>query len=186
MGCKPIGRGKKNLLIAVDRSKGEKITLYSIIVSSMDVKDVLIRYVDVFKHVKLLSRRERTTYFPKALRVIRALVDMNVLLGVDVTSYLGVLLDRVEKISSEVLIAVVDDYLVGVIEGRLRGSAVVIAEGSLRKHRVPLENLEVKPSIMYVLLSVADTILAYTRIQVEYHGRRLKDVRSKLPLKWSL
>ncbi len=185
MRCRPIGRDKKNLLIAIDRSKGKKITLYSIIVSSTGVKDVLIMYVDVFKHVKLLSRRERTTYFPKALRVIRTLVDMNILLGIDVTNYLGVLLDRVEKISSKVLIAIVDDYLVSVIESRLRES-VVIAEGSLRKHRVPLENLEVKPSIMYVLLSIADTLLAYTRTQAEYHGRRLRDVRSRLPLKWGL
>ena len=58
-----------------------------------------MKYVDTFKHVKFLNRRERTTYFPKALRVIRALVDIGVLLGIDVTSYLGVLLDRVERIS---------------------------------------------------------------------------------------
>jgi len=183
--CRPISEGKRDLLIAIDRSKGKKITLYSIAVSSIKVKSELMRYVDTFKHVKLLSRRERTTYFPKALRVIRALVDMNVLLGIDVTNYLGVLLDRVEKISSKALVAVADDYLISVVESRLRES-VVIAEGSLRKHKAPLEDLGIKPSIMYVLLSIADTLLAYTRIQIELHGRRLRDVRSGLPLKWSL
>lgn len=185
MRCRPIGRGKRDLLIAIDRSKGRKITLYSITVSSIRVKNELMRYVDTFKHVKLLSRHERSTYFPKALRVIKALIDMNVLLGIDVTNYLGVLLDRIEKIGSKVLVAVVDDYLISVVESRLRES-VVIAEGSLRKHRAPLEDLGIKPSIMYVLLSIADTLLAYTRMQVEYHGRRLRDVRSGLPLKWSL
>lgn len=185
MRCRFIGRDKRNLLVAIDRSKGMRITLYSIAVSSTRVKSELMRYVDAFKHVKFLSRRERTTYFPKALKAIKTLVDMNVLLGIDVTNYLGVLLERVEKISNRVLIAVVDDYLVNIIKGRLRRS-IVIAEGSLRKHRVLLEDMEVKPSIMYVLLSIADTLLAYTRIQVEHHGRRLKDVRLKLPLKWSL
>jgi len=174
-----------NLLVAIDRSKGRKITLYSIIVSSADVKDVLIRYVDVFKHVKLLSRRERSTYFPRALRVIKALIDMSVLLGIDVTNYLGVLLDRVEKISNRLLVAVADDYLVTIVKSRLRES-VVIAEGSLREHKARLEDLGVKPSIMHVLLGIADTLLAYTRMQVELHGKRLRDVRSRLPLKWCL
>ena len=131
---------KRDLLIAIDRSKGEKITLYSITVSSVKVKDELMKYVDAFKHVKLLSRRERTTYFPKALRLIKALADMNVLLGIDVTNYLGVLLDRVERISSEALVAVADDYMVSAVESKLRES-VAIAEGSLRKHKASLEDL---------------------------------------------
>jgi len=169
-------------LIAIDRSKGRKITLYSIVVSSVKVKDVLMRYVDTFKHVKLLSRRERTMYFPKALRVIKALIDMNVLLGIDVTNYLGVLLDRVEKISNKVLVAVTDDYLINIVENKLRES-IVIAEGSLRRHKVVLEDLELKPSIVYTLLGVADTLLAYTRIQIEEHDKKLRDIRPKLPLK---
>ncbi len=148
----------------------------------MKARDELMRYVDTFKHVKFLSRRERATYFPKALRVVKALVNMNVLLGIDVTNYLGVLLDRIEKISNRVLVAVADDYLVSIVESRLRES-IIIAEGSLRKHKAPLEDLGVKPSIMYVLLSIADTLLAYTRIQVEEHGKRFKDIRAKLPLK---
>ena len=60
----------------------------SIVVSSMKVRDRLMRYVDAFKHVKLPSRRERTTYFPKALGVIKALVDAGIPLSVDVTNYL--------------------------------------------------------------------------------------------------
>ena len=172
-------------MIAIDRSKGRKITLYSIVVSSVKVKDVLMRYVDTFKHVKLLSRRERTMYFPKALRVIKALIDMNVLLGIDVTNYLGVLLDRVEKISNKVLVAVTDDYLINIVENKLRESTV-IAEGSLRRHKVVLEDLELKPSIVYTLLGVADTLLAYTRIQIEEHDKKLRDIRPKLPLKWRL
>ena len=81
--------------------------MYSIAVSSIKVKNELMRHVDTFKHVKLLSRSERSTYFPKALRVIKALIDVNVLLSTDITNYLGVLLDRVEKISSKVLVAAV-------------------------------------------------------------------------------
>jgi len=172
-------------LIAIDRSKGRKIVLYSIVVSSIEVGGELMKYVDIFKHVKYLSRRERLTYFPKALRAIKSLIEMDVLLGVDVTNYLGVLLDRVEKISNRVLIAVTDDYLVKIIRSKLKDS-LIIAEGSLRKHKIMLENLGLKPSIMYVLLSIADTLLAYTRIQVEDYSRRLRDVRSKLPLKWDL
>ncbi len=159
--------------------------MYSIAVSSMKVKDELMRYVDTFKHVKLLSRRERATYFPKALRVIKALVDAGILLSVDVTNYLGVLLDHLEKIGNRALITITDDYLVSIVKSRLRES-VVIAEGSLRRHRVALESLRLKPSIMYVLLGIADTLVAYTRIQVEDHGKRLKEVRSRLPLKWNL
>jgi len=172
-------------LIAIDRSKGKKITLYSIVVSSVKVKDVLMRYVDTFKHVKLLSRRERMTYFPKALRAIRALVDMNVLLGIDVTNYLGVLLDRIEKISDRELIGVADDYLISIVEDKLRES-IVIAEGSLRRYKVALGDLELKPSIVYALLGIADTLLAYTRIQIEEHDKKLRDIRSKLPLRWHL
>ena len=172
-------------MIAIDRSKGRKIVLYSIVVSSIEVGGELMKYVDIFKHVKYLSRRERLTYFPKALRAIKSLIEMDVLLGVDVTNYLGVLLDRVEKISNRVLIAVTDDYLVKIIRSKLKDS-LIIAEGSLRKHKIMLENLGLKPSIMYVLLSIADTLLAYTRIQVEDYSRRLRDVRSKLPLKWDL
>ena len=185
MRCRPIGENKKDLLIAIDRSKGRKIILYSIIVSSMKVKNELMRYVDTFKHVKFLSRRERAIYFPKALRVIGVLVDTNVLLSVDVTNYLGVLLNRIEKIGNRVLIAITDDYLVNIVKSRLRES-VVIAEGSLRRHRVTLESLGLKPSAMYVLLGIADTLVAYTRVQVEDHGKRLREVRSRLPLKWSL
>ena len=185
MGCQPIGRGKRDLLVVIDRSKGEKITLYSIAVSSMRVKDELMRYVDTFKHVKFLSRRERVTYFPKALRVIKALVNTDILLSVDVTNYLGVLLDRLEKIGNRVLIAITDDYLVSIVKSKLRGS-VVIAEGSLRRHRAALESLGLKSSIMYVLIGIADTLVAYTRIQVEDHGKRLKEVRIRLPLKWNL
>ena len=62
---------------------------------------------------------------------------------------------------------------------------MIIAEGSLRRHGIVLENLELKPSVMYVLLGVVDTLLAYARIQVEEYGKRLRDVRLKLPLKWS-
>ena len=185
MRCKSIGGSERELLIAVDRSKGKKITLYSITVSSIRVKDELMRYVDTFKHVKLLGRRERTTYFPKALRIIRSLVDANILLHVDVTNYLGVLLDHVEKTSNRVLAAVIDDYLVSIVESKLRES-IVVAEGSLRRHRATLEHLGLKPSAMYVLLSIADTLLAYTRIQVEEHSKKLRDIRSKLPLKWCL
>ena len=185
MRCRPIEKNKRKLLIAIDRSKGKKLTLYSIVVSSIKVKDELMRYVDTFKHVRFLSRRERAIYFPKALKVIKTLIDAGVLLGVDVTNYLGVLLDHLEKIGNRVLIAVTDDYLVSIAKRRLRES-VVIAEGSLRRHRVTLENLKLKPSIMYVLLGIADTLVAYTRIQVEDYGRRLKKVRSRLPLKWSL
>lgn len=58
MRCKSIGGSERELLIAVDRSKGRKITLYSITVSSIRVKDELMRYVDSFKHVKLLGRLE--------------------------------------------------------------------------------------------------------------------------------
>ncbi len=36
---------------------------------------------------------------------------------------------------------------------------------------------------MNVLLGIADTLVAYTRIQIEEHGKRLKDTRSRLPLK---
>jgi len=43
---------------------------------------------------------------------------MNALLTVDVTNYLGVLLDHVEKISNRVLITVVDDYLVKIIRNK--------------------------------------------------------------------
>ncbi len=185
MRCGPISECRRDLLIAIDRSKGMKIVLYSITVSSMKVKDELMRYVDTFKHVKFLSRRERAIYFPKALRVIKALVNTGVLLGIDVTNYLGVLLDHLEKINSRVFIAVVDDYLVSIVKSKLRES-VVIAEGSLRRHRATLENPELKPSVMCVLLGIADTLVAYTRIQVEDHGKRLKEVRSCLPLKWSL
>jgi len=183
--CKTIRESGRKLLIAIDRSKGRKIVLYSIVVSSIKVGGELMKYVDIFKHVKYLSRRERSTYFPKALRAIKSLIEMDVLLGVDVTNYLGVLLDRVEKISNRVLIAVTDDYLVKIIRSKLKDS-LIIAEGSLRKHKIMLENLGLKPSIMYVLLSIADTLLAYTRIQVEDYSRRLRDVRSKLPLKWGL
>ncbi len=185
MECKTIRESGRKLLIAIDRSKGRKIVLYSIVVSSIKVGGELMKYVDIFKHVKYLSRRERSTYFPKALRAIKSLIEMDVLLGVDVTNYLGVLLDRVEKISNRVLIAVTDDYLVKIIRSKLKDS-LIIAEGSLRKHKIMLENLGLKPSIMYVLLSIADTLLAYTRIQVEDYSRRLRDVRSKLPLKWGL
>lgn len=59
---------------------------------------------------------------------------------------------------------------------------MVVVEGSLRRHRTYLKNLGVKPSIMYVLLGIVDTLLAYARIQTEYHGKRLRDVRSRLPL----
>lgn len=185
MRCRPIGRDKRDLLVAIDRSKGKKITLYSIAVSSIKVKDELMRYVDTFKHVKFLSRRERAIYFPKALRVIKALVDADILLSVDVTNYLGVLLDHLEKIGGRALIAVVDDYLVSIVRSKLR-APIIIAEGSLRRHRVTLEDLKLKPPIMYVLLGIADTLVTYTRIQVEDHGKRLKEVRSRLPLKWSL
>jgi len=183
--CRPIERNKRELLIAIDRSKGKKLTLYSIVVSSIKVKDELMRYVDTFKHVRFLSRHERATYFPKALRVIKTLVDTDILLSIDVTNYLGVLLDHLEKIGNRVLIAVTDDYLVSIAKSRLRES-VVIAEGSLRRYKVTLENLGLKPSVMYVLLGIADTLAAYTRIQVEVHGKRLREVRSKLPLRWSL
>ena len=107
------------------------------------------------------------------------------MLHVDVTNYLGVLLDHVEKTSSRVLAAVIDDYLVSIVESKLRES-IVVAEGSLRRHRATLEDLRLKPSAMYVLLSIADTLLAYTRIQVEEHSKKLRDIRSKLPLKWCL
>ena len=93
--------------------------------------------------------------------------------------------DYLEKIGNRVLIAVTDDYLVSIAKSRLRES-VVIAEGSLRRYKVTLENLGLKPSVMYVLLGIADTLAAYTRIQVEVHGKRLREVRSKLPLRWSL
>ncbi|RLE90309.1 MAG: hypothetical protein DRN04_15310 [Thermoprotei archaeon] len=83
------------------------------------------------------------------------------------------------------LVAVVDDYLVKIARSKLEDS-LVVAEGSLRRHKVMLENLGLKPSVMYVLLGIADTLLAYTRIQVEDHGRRLRDVRSRMPLKWDL
>ncbi len=185
MRCRPIERNKRELLIAIDRSKGRKLTLYSIVVSSIKVKDELMRYVDTFKHVRFLSRHERATYFPKALRVIKTLVDTDILLSIDVTNYLGVLLDHLEKIGNGVLIAVTDDYLVSIAKSRLRES-VIIAEGSLRRYKVTLENLGLKPSVMYVLLGIADTLAAYTRIQVEVHGKRLREVRSKLPLRWSL
>jgi len=183
--CEAIEKGGRDLLIAIDRSKGREITLYSIVASSVRAREELMRYVDTFKHVKLLNRRERSFYFPKALRVIRALIETNVLLSVDVTNYLGVLLDHVEKISNRVLITVVDDYLVKIIRNKLKDS-LIIAEGSLRRHKITLENLGLKPSIMYVLLGIADTLLAYTRTQIEDYGKRLRDVRSKLPLKWSL
>ena len=75
--------------------------------------------------------------------------------------------------------------MVSLVEHGLSES-IVVAEGSLRKHKAPLENLGVKPSMIYVLLSIADTLLAYTRIQVGEHGRRLREVRSRIPLKWSL
>lgn len=117
--------------------------------------------------------------------MIKALVDADILLSVDVTNYLGVLLDHLEKISGRALIAVVDDYLVSIVRSRLR-APIIIAEGSLRRHRVVLEDLELKPFIMYVLLGIADTLVTYTRIQVEDHSKRLKEVRSRLPLKWSL
>jgi len=87
--CEAVGEGGRNLLMAVDRSRSRKIVLYSIVVSSVGVGDYLMKCVDVFKHVKLLGRRERSTYFPRALRVIEVLVDADVLLGVDVTNYLG-------------------------------------------------------------------------------------------------
>ena len=102
--------------------------MYSIVASSVRAREELMRYVDTFKHVKLLSRRERLSYFPKALRVIKALIGTNVLLSVDVTNYLGVLLDHVEKISNRVLITVVDDYLVKIIRNKLKDS-LIIAEG---------------------------------------------------------
>lgn len=80
---------------------------------------------------------------------------------------------------------VVDDCLINIVESRL-GELIAIAKGSLRKYRVPLESLEIKTSILYALLSIIDTLPAYTRMQVEHHGRRLREVRSELPLKWSL
>jgi len=140
----------------------------------MRARDELTRYVDTFKHVKFLSRHERTTYFPKTLRIIKTLVDADILLSIDVTNYLGVLLDHLEKISNRVnrvLVAVTDDYLVNITRNKLRES-VVIAEGSLRRYRVTLENLGLKSSVMYVLLGIADTLAAYTRIQVEDQGRK--------------
>lgn len=110
---------KRNLLVAIDRGEGSRITLYSIVVSSISAVDILARYEDRFKHVKLLSRLERTTCFPKALRVIRTLVDIGVLLGVDVTNYLDVLLDRVERVSDKIHIAVIDDCLVNIIRDKI-------------------------------------------------------------------
>ena len=145
----------------------------------------LMRYVDTFKHVKFLNKFERTTYFPKALKLIKDLINTNVLLGIDVTNYIGVLLDRIEKISNKVLIAISDDYLVNIVRSKLKESTV-IAEGSLRRHKTTSEKLGLKPSIMHVLLNIADTLVAYTRIQVENYNKRLKEVRSRLPLKWRL
>jgi len=48
-----------------------------------------------------------------------------------------------------VLVAVVDDYLVKIARSKLEDS-LVVAEGSLRRHKVMLENLGLKPSVMYV------------------------------------
>jgi len=110
---------------------------------------------------------------------------MNALLGIGMTNYLGVLLDRVEKISGKVLIGVADDYLISIVGNKFRES-IVIAEGSLRRHKVVLEDLGLKPSMVYALLGIADTLLAYTRIQIEEHDKKLRDIRSKLPLRWHL
>jgi len=82
-------------------------------------------------------------------------------------------LDHLEKISNRVLIAVTDDYLVSIARSRLRES-VVIAEGSLRRYKVTLENLGLKPSVMYVLLGIADTLAAYTRIKSKIMAKDLE------------
>jgi len=54
--CEAIEKGGRDLLIAIDRSKGREITLYSIVASSVRAREELMRYVDTFKHVKLLNR----------------------------------------------------------------------------------------------------------------------------------
>ena len=59
-------------------------------------------------------------------------------------------LDRIEKISGKVLVAVTDDYLISVVDSKLRES-IVIAEGSLRRHKVALGDLGLKPFIVCLL-----------------------------------
>ena len=41
---------REGLLVAIDRSRGRKVTLYSIVASSVDAREVLM-YIDVLKHV---------------------------------------------------------------------------------------------------------------------------------------
>ena len=173
----------RGLLVAIDRSKGRRTTIYSIVASKVKHKNTLMRCVDTFKHVKDLSRRERTTYFPKALGVIERLVGYSILHCIEVTDDLSTLLHYVETLSEEVLVAVIDDCLVKAVRAKLCGS-VTITEGSLRRHKVTLRSLDLKPSIMHALISIADTLSAYVRIQVERFGRDVKSVRTKLPLRW--
>ncbi len=178
----------KELLIAIDRSPVSRIkaTVYSIVVSSIRYQDVLTRYSMRFKHSKGLSRREKQVYFPTALRLIDGLVRQGVILGLDVTQYIGVLLDRLEKVKDKTFIAFIDDVLLSKrIVRNTFTNVTFLPESSIKKPSV-IHSYGLAPSIAKTIMNIADNIAYYTKIQLEEHKQKLSQVRSRLPLKWSI
>ncbi len=113
------------------------------------------------------------------------MVGEGVLVGVDVTCKLGVLLDRVEKISGKAVIVVADDCLVKLIRDKA-GGALVIAEGELPSYKPVLRSMNLSLLALRTLTNIADTLASYTRLQVEQHNVNPSDVRRRLPLAWKL
>ena len=177
---------ERDLVVAIDRSKGRRIVVYSIVVSCVRYQYLLVKYSKVFKHCKDLSKRERRVYLPKALRLIEKMVDQGVLLGLDVVQSIGVLLSRVESIRDRMYFVFVDDvlYSKNVVKNVFR-DIFVLPEYAVRKVGL-LKSCGLSSSALKTLVNIADNLAYYVRWQVEETVSSLSKVKRKLPLKWTL
>ena len=177
---------ERDLVVAIDRSKGRRIVVYSIVVSCVRYQYLLVKYSKVFKHCKDLSKRERRVYLPKALRLIGRFVDQGVLLGLDVMQNIRVLLSRVESIRDRMYFAFIDDvFLSKNVVKNIFKDIFVLPEYAVRKASL-LKSYGLSSSALKTLVNIADNLAYYVRWQVEETDSSLLKVKRKLPLKWTL
>lgn len=159
---------ERDLVVAIDRSKGRGIVVYSIVVSCIRYQCLLVKYSRVFKHCKDLSKRERRVYLLKALRLIERFVDQGVLPGLDVMQNIRVLLSRVESIRDRMYFAFIDDVLLSknVVKNIFK-DIFVLPEYAVRKASL-LKSYGLSSSALKTLVNIADNLAYYVKVA----GRR--------------
>ncbi len=174
------------LIVAIDRSGGFGIIVYSIVATTSNFESILMRVRSSLRHYSSLSRRERRQYQHKFLKIIRSLVNEGVLLVLDVTRQYHTLLNFINRVGERALLIVVDDYIYRPVRSKYP-TLPLIPEGFLAK-RSSLIRREygMNPVVLDSLRLIADNLACYSREQIVRFNRKLEDIRKILPVTWKI